>query len=127
MSFGPFFLRFVPFFFGFVPYSWKDFVLKKSRPRRGLNPVAAPGDPIYLYRCLVSTSIDLSRELIEQIGRPLELDTDGIWCVLPASFPENYDIKTTNPKKSKVNSFSRPSSVFLTRLSFSPNLKKNIF
>jgi hypothetical protein len=26
-------------------------------------------------------------------GRPLELDTDGIWCVLPASFPENYDIR----------------------------------
>ena len=23
-------------------------------------------------------------------------------CVLPASFPENYDIKTTNPKKPKV-------------------------
>ena len=35
-------------------------------------------------------------------GRPLELDTDGIWCVLPASFPENYIIKTTNPKKAKV-------------------------
>ena len=34
--------------------------------------------------------------------RPLELDTDGIWCILPASFPENYVIKTTNPKKSKV-------------------------
>ncbi|XP_013399576.1 DNA polymerase epsilon catalytic subunit A [Lingula anatina] len=43
-----------------------------------------------------------ARELIEQIGRPLELDTDGIWCILPASFPENYVIKTTNPKKSKV-------------------------
>ncbi|XP_076350234.1 DNA polymerase epsilon catalytic subunit 1 isoform X2 [Tachypleus tridentatus] len=35
-------------------------------------------------------------------GRPLELDTDGIWCVLPASFPENYVIRTTNPKKPKV-------------------------
>lgn len=34
--------------------------------------------------------------------RPLELDTDGIWCVLPATFPENYVIKTNNPKKSKV-------------------------
>lgn len=22
--------------------------------------------------------------------RPLELDTDGIWCILPASFPENF-------------------------------------
>ena len=31
-----------------------------------------------------------ARELVEQIGRPLELDTDGIWCILPASFPMNY-------------------------------------
>jgi DNA polymerase epsilon subunit 1 len=43
-----------------------------------------------------------ARELIEQVGRPLELDTDGIWCILPSSFPENYVIKTTNPKKSKI-------------------------
>ncbi|MEE6511690.1 hypothetical protein FKM82_018375 [Ascaphus truei] len=43
-----------------------------------------------------------ARELIEQIGRPLELDTDGIWCVLPNSFPENFVIKSTNAKKPKV-------------------------
>ncbi|KAL9963852.1 hypothetical protein ACROYT_G027403 [Oculina patagonica] len=43
-----------------------------------------------------------AREIVEQIGRPLELDTDGIWCVLPASFPENFQITTSNPKKSKV-------------------------
>lgn len=35
-------------------------------------------------------------------SRPLELDTDGIWCVLPATFPENYVFKTNNPKKPKV-------------------------
>ena len=29
-------------------------------------------------------------DLIRQGGRPLELDTDGIWCILPASFPENF-------------------------------------
>ncbi|EDO36342.1 predicted protein, partial [Nematostella vectensis] len=46
--------------------------------------------------------ITRAREIVEQIGRPLELDTDGIWCVLPASFPENYQVVTTNPKKSKV-------------------------
>uniref|UniRef100_A0AC11CBA7 DNA polymerase epsilon, catalytic subunit n=1 Tax=Ovis aries TaxID=9940 RepID=A0AC11CBA7_SHEEP len=46
--------------------------------------------------------ITQARELIEQIGRPLELDTDGIWCVLPNSFPENFIIKTTNVKKPKV-------------------------
>ncbi|KAF2978236.1 hypothetical protein EK904_005544 [Melospiza melodia maxima] len=46
--------------------------------------------------------ITQARELIEQIGRPLELDTDGIWCVLPNSFPENFVIKSTNIKKPKV-------------------------
>ncbi len=30
------------------------------------------------------------------------MNTDGIWCVLPATFPENYVIKSTHPKKSKV-------------------------
>lgn len=34
--------------------------------------------------------------------RPLELDTDGIWCVLPNSFPENFVIKSTHEKKPKV-------------------------
>lgn len=43
-----------------------------------------------------------ARELIEQIGRPLELDTDGIWCVLPASFPENFEVLSTHEKKKKV-------------------------
>ena len=54
--------------------------------------------------------IKCARELVEQVGRPLELDTDGIWCVLPASFPENYVIETTNAKKSKVT-ISYPGAV----------------
>ena len=29
--------------------------------------------------------IKQARELVDRIGRPLELDTDGIWCILPAS------------------------------------------
>nr|CAD7428081.1 unnamed protein product [Timema monikensis] len=45
--------------------------------------------------------ITKAREIIEQVGRPLELDTDGIWCVLPESFPENYNIHSTHPKKAK--------------------------
>jgi hypothetical protein len=45
-----------------------------------------------------------------QVGRPLELDTDGIWCVLPASFPENYTVKSTHPKKSQVT-ISYPNAV----------------
>lgn len=54
--------------------------------------------------------ITRAREIIEQVGRPLELDTDGIWCVLPASFPENYVIHSTHPGKSKVT-ISYPNAV----------------
>ena len=54
--------------------------------------------------------ITKAREIIEQVGRPLELDTDGIWCVLPASFPENYVVKTTKPGKEKVT-ISYPNAV----------------
>lgn len=51
-----------------------------------------------------------AREIIEQVGRPLELDTDGIWCILPASFPENITIYTTLEKKKKIN-ISYPNAV----------------
>lgn len=40
--------------------------------------------------------ITQARELVEQIGRPLELDTDGIWCILPKSFPENFKLVTAD-------------------------------
>ena len=37
--------------------------------------------------CLTgATIIQMARALVERIGRPLELDTDGIWCILPKSF-----------------------------------------
>ena len=39
-----------------------------------------------------------SRELFELIGKPLELDTDGIWTLLPQGFPEKYDLKLKNGK-----------------------------
>jgi len=38
-----------------------------------------------------------------KIGRPLELDTDGIWCVLPGSFPENFTFKTKAGKKLTIS------------------------
>jgi len=34
-----------------------------------------------------------ARILVEEIGRPLELDTDGIWCMLPSTFPESFQLK----------------------------------
>jgi len=33
--------------------------------------------------------IDRAAKLVRGIGAPLELDTDGIWCCLPSSFPED--------------------------------------
>jgi DNA polymerase epsilon subunit 1 len=40
-----------------------------------------------------------ARILVEQLGKPLELDTDGIWCLLPQNFPENYFLTTSTGKK----------------------------
>lgn len=49
--------------------------------------------------CLTGAHIiQMARRLVERIGRPLELDTDGIWCILPASFPENFNLKLKNGK-----------------------------
>jgi DNA polymerase epsilon subunit 1 len=37
---------------------------------------------------------------VERIGIPLELDTDGIWCCLPKSFPDGieFKVRTFAPK-----------------------------
>ncbi|GEM10836.1 DNA polymerase epsilon catalytic subunit A [Rhodotorula toruloides] len=44
--------------------------------------------------CLTGASIiQMARKLVEQIGRPLELDTDGIWCMLPSTFPDGFAFK----------------------------------
>lgn len=39
---------------------------------------------------------------MEQVGRPLELDTDGIWCILPASFPQDFKLVTKKGSKITV-------------------------
>ncbi|AAS54029.2 AFR657Cp [Eremothecium gossypii ATCC 10895] len=46
-----------------------------------------------------ATIIQMARALVERIGRPLELDTDGIWCIIPRSFPENFEFTLKNGKK----------------------------
>lgn len=49
--------------------------------------------------CLTGASlIQMARALVERVGRPLELDTDGIWCVLPDTFPENFQFKLRGGK-----------------------------
>lgn len=61
--------------------------------------------------CLTGANIiTKAREIIERVGRPLELDTDGIWCILPASFPQEYTLLTTHEKKKKLN-ISYPNAV----------------
>lgn len=50
--------------------------------------------------CLTgATIIQMARALVERLGRPLELDTDGIWCIVPKSFPENYFFNLKNGKR----------------------------
>lgn len=54
--------------------------------------------------CLTGAHIiQMARELVERIGRPLELDTDGIWCMLPATFPENVIFSLKNGKKLPIS------------------------
>jgi DNA polymerase epsilon subunit 1 len=48
-----------------------------------------------------------ARALVEGIGKTLELDTDGIWCVFPRCFPQDFTLTTNLEGKSKV-SFSYP-------------------
>ncbi|KAI9339371.1 hypothetical protein BDR26DRAFT_919110 [Obelidium mucronatum] len=54
--------------------------------------------------CLTgSTIIQLARSRVEQLGRPLELDTDGIWLILPKEFPENFVFKLKNGKSAYIS------------------------
>ena len=54
--------------------------------------------------CLTGARIiQMARELVDRIGRPLELDTDGIWCMLPATFPENVAFTMKNGKKLPIS------------------------
>lgn len=50
-----------------------------------------------------SQLIQQARQLVEQVGRPLELDTDGIWCILPKSFPDRFAFTTAKGGKLPIN------------------------
>ncbi|BFF93033.1 DNA polymerase epsilon catalytic subunit A [Drosophila madeirensis] len=64
--------------------------------------------------CLTGSNIiTKAREIIERVGRPLELDTDGIWCILPGSFPQEFTVQTSHEKKKKIN-ISYPNAVLNT-------------
>ncbi|KAJ3196623.1 DNA polymerase epsilon catalytic subunit [Irineochytrium annulatum] len=54
--------------------------------------------------CLTGSKIiQLARSRVERIGRPLELDTDGIWCTLPHSFPENFSFTLKSGKSFPIS------------------------
>ena len=43
--------------------------------------------------------ITFNRQFLERIGIPLELDTDGIWCLFPQCLPENFTLEYSDGKK----------------------------
>lgn len=45
-----------------------------------------------------SNIIRRARVLVGKIGIPLELDTDGIWSMLPCTFPDEFCFQTTSGK-----------------------------
>eukprot|EP01022_Parablepharisma_sp_SALTPOND_P011850 TRINITY_DN1509_c0_g2_i1.p1 TRINITY_DN1509_c0_g2~~TRINITY_DN1509_c0_g2_i1.p1 ORF type:complete len:2157 (+),score=297.67 TRINITY_DN1509_c0_g2_i1:3876-10346(+) len=47
--------------------------------------------------------ITFNREFLERVGIPLELDTDGIWCLLPETFPEWYTLEFSDGKKAGMH------------------------
>ncbi|OHT04305.1 DNA polymerase epsilon catalytic subunit A [Tritrichomonas foetus] len=40
-----------------------------------------------------------TRKIVQGLGKGLELDTDGIWCAFPPTFPMNYFIKMKDGSK----------------------------
>lgn len=44
-----------------------------------------------------------ARSLMEGIGKPLELDTDGIWTILPRGFPEEVTFRLKSGGRRKMN------------------------
>jgi DNA polymerase epsilon subunit 1 len=50
-----------------------------------------------------SEIIQDARKLLVRIGKPLELDTDGVWTLLPQGFPENFTLNTKDGKKLTIN------------------------
>eukprot|EP01053_Blabericola_migrator_P011571 Blabericola_migrator_1__11570@NODE_692_length_6847_cov_50_323894_g502_i0_p1_GENE_NODE_692_length_6847_cov_50_323894_g502_i0NODE_692_length_6847_cov_50_323894_g502_i0_p1_ORF_typecomplete_len808_score159_25DNA_pol_B/PF00136_21/2_9e76_NODE_692_length_6847_cov_50_323894_g502_i024454868 len=53
--------------------------------------------------------IKRAKNICEGIGSPLELDTDGVWTLLPKTFPNNFTLKLqTQAGKSITRKFSYP-------------------
>ncbi|MES1919285.1 hypothetical protein MHBO_001142, partial [Bonamia ostreae] len=44
-----------------------------------------------------------AREFLENFSRPLELDTDGVWCCLPSLFPTDFEFCDKNGVKKRFS------------------------
>ena len=59
---------------------------------------------LWLWMLTRAMQAQQASRLVEQLGLPLELDTDGIWCALPSSFPENFKVGETSVFKDPLHS-----------------------
>ncbi len=74
------------------------FMLRNER----ISTVVCTYDLSSWYSLCHCHSISTLSYMYSPNSRPLELDTDGIWCILPSSFPENFEFHTNVPRKSRV-------------------------
>ncbi|CEL95962.1 unnamed protein product [Vitrella brassicaformis CCMP3155] len=54
---------------------------------------------------VTKTGADLIKEarvLVDGVGKPLELDTDGVWCMLPKTFPETFYLKLRDGRQLRM-------------------------
>lgn len=84
--------EFVHFVFALLISCWIDFHYHIPCFSRGARWYSMEMAGVVTYTG--AKIIQNARLLVEKIGKPLELDTDGIWCALPGSFPENFTFKT---------------------------------
>src|SRR3546814_6767306 len=87
-----------------------------------LPPRSTRTDTRFPYTTLFRSGAQIIRDtkiLIERIGQPLELDTDGIWSLLPSSFPDNIILKCSDPNVPKKRSEEHTSELqSLMRISY---------
>jgi DNA polymerase epsilon subunit 1 len=69
-------------------------IIKQSRLllERGMIHCTCP--PAHCHACIVPIRTS-QLPCCSLVGTPLELDTDGVWTLLPATFPENFEFVGT--------------------------------
>jgi DNA polymerase epsilon catalytic subunit A len=81
--------------------SFYGYVMRKGARWRSMEMAGVTtflGGSIITVGLKENDSLKGARKLVERVGRPLELDTDGIWCILPSSFPQTFKWITRDGK-----------------------------